>query len=160
MTWTIANHAAGSSHARQPRSGKPGLCLLLCACLVLSAVVPFTVARAENGRDFAGQYALSGVVESNGTVSAMLTLRIVNYSGHDIWGARVLLAGTRTVIADNIGFANHAHQVIRTAVTVPSREFARWQHGPALAVEWREADGSLARRPVELLRAAAIADVK
>lgn len=130
--------------------------LLFCAC-----TAPFTVARAENGRDFAGQYQLSGVVESNGTVTAMLTVRIFNYSGQDIWGARVQLAGPQqTVIGDNIGFANHTHQVIRAVVTVPATEFARWWHGPALTVEWRQTDGSLARRPVELIRAAAIGEVQ
>jgi hypothetical protein len=83
--------------------------LLLCACQA-----PFSAARAENGRDFAGEYNLSGIVESNGTVNAILTVRIVNYSGHDILGARLLLTGSQTVIADNIGFANHGQQVIRT----------------------------------------------
>lgn len=121
--------------------------LLLCACLAALPAV-----RAENGRDFAGEYALSGIVESNGTVTAMLTVRIFNYSGHDIQGARLLLAGSQTAIADNIDFANHARQVIRTPVTVSSREFARWRNGPVLAVEWRDSDGSLARRPVELHR--------
>jgi hypothetical protein len=125
----------------------PGLRLLLCVCLTACSA-----AHAEHGREFAGQYALSGVVESNGTVSAMLTVRIVNYSGHDIRGARLQLAGSGMVIADNIGFANHTHRVIRTPVSVPAREFALWRHGPELEVEWRETDGSLARRPVELLR--------
>ena len=127
---------------------------LVCAC-----VAPFSAVRAENGRDFAGEYTLSGIVESNGTVSATLTVRIANYSGHDIQGARLLLAGSGTAIADNIGFANHARQVIRTPVTIPSREFARWRNGPVLAVEWRDIDGSLARRPVELHRAPVMPEV-
>ena len=115
--------------------------------------------RAENGRDFAGRYMLSDVIRSNGTVSAMLTVRIVNYSGHDIRGARVLLAGSGTAIADNVGLANHASQAIRAAVTVSSLEFAHWRSGPPLVIEYRETDGSLSRRAVELIRTAAIPEV-
>jgi hypothetical protein len=130
------------------------LWFLPCACLV-----PFSVVRAENGRDFAGEYTLSGIVESDGTVSAMLSVRIVNYSGHDIQGARLLLAGSQTAIADHISFANHARRVIGMPVTVSSREFARWRNGLALAVEWSDIDGSVVRRPVELHRAPVMPEV-
>lgn len=132
-----------------------GLFLLFCV-----SIAPFPSARAENGRDFAGRYTLANIVEVNGTVSAMLTVRIINYSGRDIQGARVLLAGSRTPIADNVGLANHANQTIRVAVTVSSREFAHWRSGPHLSVEYRETDGSLSRRAVELMRAAAIPEVR
>jgi hypothetical protein len=131
------------------------VCFLLCACLS-----PFSAVRAENGRDFAGEYALSGIVESNGTVRAMLTVRIFNYSGQDIQGARLLLADAQTAIADNIGFANHARQVIRTTVTITSGEFVGWRNGPVLMVEWRDSDGSVMRRPVELHRAAVMPEVQ
>jgi hypothetical protein len=130
-----------------------GLFLSLFACLV-----PFSAARAEGDRDFAGEYTLAGVVESNGVVSVMLTVRIANYSGQDIRGARLLLGGSGTLIADNIGFANHARQTIRNPVTIPSREFARWRTSPTLVIEWRKMDGSVARRPVELHRVPVIAE--
>ncbi len=117
----------------------------------------------ENGRDFGGQYAVSNVVESDGTVSAMLTVRVMNHSGRDIQGARLLLhAGApETVLAENVGFANHAPKVVRAKITIPAGEFARWQRrGPALAIEWPDADGTMARRTVELIRVPAIAEEK
>ena len=134
---------------------------LMWLCLLCSvSLAPIPSAWAENGRDFAGQYTLTDVVSSNGAVSAMLTVRIVNYSGRDIQGARVLLAGTPTPIADNVGLANHANQWIRVAVTVSTRELAHWRSGPHLTVEYREIDGSLSRRAVELIRAAALPEVR
>ena len=132
----------------------------LVFCVVCLFFVLPTAVRAENGRDFAGQYTLSDVIKSNGSVNAMLTVRIVNYSGHDIQGARVVLAGLGTVIADNVGLANHASQAIRIAVTISSRDFAHWRSGPPLTVEYREIDGTLSRRAVELIRTAAIEEVR
>jgi hypothetical protein len=117
-------------------------------------------ARAENGRDFAGQYVLSGPVVSNGTVTAMLTVRIFNFSGHNVLGARVLLAGSQTVLADGIGFNNHDRHVIHMLISVPSQEYAKWKHGPPLTVEWVGMDGALSQRPVELIRAVAISEVR
>jgi hypothetical protein len=130
---------------------------LLSVSLMLC--VSLTAIKAENGRDFAGQYALSDVMESNGMVSATLTVRLHNYSGHDIQGARLLLhAGApETVLADNIALANHAHKVVHAKIAVKAEEFNRWQRrGPMLTVECKDADDIIARRPVELIRALAI----
>jgi hypothetical protein len=125
-------------------------CLLLCVAILV---------QAENGRDFAGQYAVSHVVENNGTVTATLTVRLINYSGRDLREAQLLLQGgaLRKVLAEHIGFANHTHTVVRATVVVRASEFVRWQRrGPMLTVEWVQDDGTAAHRPVELIRAATI----
>lgn len=154
----VADRSGGAhprAHIRQLLSHPAAICLLICSFLF-----PFKIGRAEDGRDFAGQYAISNPVESNGTVTAALALRIVNYSGSDIQGARILTEVSGIVIAENVGFSNHTHFVIRTVVTLPAPEFAEWQQGPRLVVEWHDTDGSLVRRPVELLPSAAIPEVK
>jgi hypothetical protein len=71
---------------------------MLSVCfLLLGAVVSFV--GAENGRDFAGRYALSDVLVSNGLVSATLTVRLHNYSGNDIQAARLLLHAGAPMLA-------------------------------------------------------------
>jgi len=130
-----------------------GVCCLLLLCEAA------TLIRAENGRDFAGQYWLSDVVESNGLVSATLTVRLHNYSGSDIQAARLLLhAGAPgTILADNIALANHAHQVVRAKIAVRVEEFNSWRRrGPMLAVEWQQTGDTVTQRPVELIRALSI----
>jgi len=131
------------------------LSVFFCAGFLTSVIV-----RGENGRDFTGQYVFSGVVANNHTVNAMLTVRIVNHAGHQITGARVWLGGTGMIVADNLSLAWHASQVIRVPITISSREFARWRQGPPLTVEYREADGAVSRRTVELIRTETIPGVQ
>jgi hypothetical protein len=85
-----------------------------------------TLMKAENDRDFAGQYALSNVPESIGLVNATLTARLHNYSGHDLRGARLPHAGPpETVLADNVAYANHAYKAIRARATLTRKSLLR-----------------------------------
>ena len=122
-------------------------------CLSLAVLL------AENGRDFAGQYAISNVVENGETVNTTLTVRLINYSGRDIAGARLLLqadppAARETALATDLALANHTHKTIRADITISKAELDRWQRGapPHLAAEFADGDGRLVRRPVELVR--------
>jgi hypothetical protein len=112
--------------------------------------------RAEPGRDFTGQYVISGVIADHHTVNAMLTVRIVNHASHAVLGARVWLGGTGIVVADNLSFADQGSQVIRIPVTVSTVEFHRWSPAPPLTIVYREADGSVSRRTIELIPTALI----
>jgi hypothetical protein len=113
--------------------------------------------RGENGRDFAGQYAVTNIVESADAVRATFTLRLGNYSGSNIAGARILLEtgepGKSFLLGENIAVENHSHNRIQVEIVLSHREFERWQRGgqPHLAVESADQNGHSVRRPVELI---------
>ena len=66
-------------------SNPPLAARVLTVCILFGAwFVPSITVHAENGRDFAGQYTLSDVINSNGTVNAKLKVRVVNFSGRDL----------------------------------------------------------------------------
>jgi hypothetical protein len=125
--------------------------LLLCGCL---AMLP-----GEGGRDFAGQYSIANVVESGETVNATFAVRLLNYSGRDVSGARLLLLQDappmhESLLAVNLDLAYRSHTVIRAEIVAPAREFERWKQGgqPRLALEIAGEDGLVRRHPVELMR--------
>jgi len=139
---------------------------LMSWCLFL--FFGLTILQAEGGRDFAGRYAISNVVDNgDNTENATLTVRLFNYSGHDIAGARLLLlAGppgpVETEISAHLTLSNHTDQKVQADVSVPAPELDRWQHGasPRLAMEFTGDDGQLIRRPVELVRDPILAEAQ
>ena len=115
--------------------------------------------NGEGGRDFAGQYSTTNVVESGETVNATLAVRLFNYSGRDVSGARLFLFSDappmrEVLLALNLDLAYRSHRAIRAEIVVPAREFERWKQGgqPRLALETAGEDGLLRRQPVELMR--------
>ena len=129
------------------------LCSILFLCGGL-AMLP-----GEGGRDFAGQYSTTNIVQSGETVNATLAVRLFNYSGRDVSGARLFLLPDapprdEVLLAVNLDLAYRSHGVIRAEIVVPAREFERWKQGgqPRLALEIAGEDGLMRRQPVELMR--------
>jgi hypothetical protein len=116
------------------------------------------IASAEGGRDFAGRYAISNIVESDHLASATLTVRFFNYTGADIKEAHLLLIDplghSETELAVNLRLGNHSHKKIRTDVSVTASELHRWQKGssPQLVLEYQDDSGQEIRRAIELLK--------
>src|SRR5690348_6346968 len=65
------------------------LSLSVCLSIFTLAVAAPDAARAADGRDFAGHYDLTNVVDDGVQVKVTLGLQLYNYSGTDLKGAVV-----------------------------------------------------------------------
>src|SRR5947208_4240777 len=150
------------SFRRRCRSGS--VCLSLspwCALLILTGVF-LSVSRplaAADGRDFAGSYQLTDIVDQGDTVLATFTTRVFNYSDADVSDATLVLdsrlvSGQTYWSFPSVSIANRGSVRLRCAVTIPRAEYNLWQQGsrPNLHVDTANADGTSLRRMVELTR--------
>lgn len=133
--------------------------------IAIGLLLSLAFLHAENGRDFAGQYALTNIVESADSVRATFTLRLGNYSGRNVAGARIFLEtgipGKSLLIGDNIAVENHSHNRLQMEIILSPAEYERWRHGgqPHIAVESADQNGHGVRRMVELSREPFIPEV-
>src|SRR5262245_4302422 len=61
--------------------------LVVAVIRVLGTASP----RAEDGRDFAATFEIRDVAEAAGEVALTLTVEVANYSGDDVYHARVVI---------------------------------------------------------------------
>ncbi|MFL6450656.1 MAG: Ig-like domain repeat protein [Bryobacteraceae bacterium] len=148
--------------ATLPHSYLRRCCTISSLSLVLAISVLLSVSRplaAADGRDFAGSYHLSDIVEQDDTVSATFRSRVFNYSDAEVADAAVVL-DSRLVLSQtycsfsSISIINRGSVRLRCAITIPKAEYNAWEHGarPNLHLDTSNADGTSLRRIVELTR--------
>jgi hypothetical protein len=113
---------------------------------------------AVDGRDFAGFYQSTNVVDQGSVVSLKFSTRIFNYSDMEVIGAYVSLDDALR-LAIYAAFQNvhidHGGQVILTAdITVPVLEYQSWERGarPNLSIMYQDSFGNVFTKLVELVR--------
>ena len=137
---------------------KTSCCLVVSSLFIALLLYGTGSALAENGRDFAGSYAVTNETDWGEDVSLTLSLRIVNYSGADVTDALLTLDDPLfldEVYAD-LGVIDVAYRrqvVVSKDIVLPFEEYQRWREGqpPQVQLEYLTADGNPARRPVELM---------
>ncbi len=111
---------------------------------------------AKDGRDFAGSYSVSNVVEQGDQMTLMLQVRLFNYSDADLKQAVVTL---RTHPASALAqfqpvklWRNRGEVKLAQQVVIPRHEFELWQKGtqPALFVVYHDANGHRWERFVQV----------
>lgn len=117
--------------------------LVLVAALLLLPIAGL----AKDGRDFAGTYNVSNVVEQGDQMVLTLQVHLFNHSDADLKQAVVTLharpAATLAEFQPVKLWKNHGEVKLAQQVTVPRREFESWQKGgqPALFVVYHDATG-------------------
>ncbi len=127
----------------------------ILACLILLAV---STAAAKDGRDFAGFYEVSEVVEFVEEFQVTLTVRVFNYSGTEVDDATIMLEDSFLPgepygsFITPVYFQDRASVRLSDRFTIPRREYEGWQEGrtPRLTIEFMDANGNTIRRPIEL----------
>jgi hypothetical protein len=136
------------------QTGSPSVLLWIALACLLIASPPVL---AQEGREFAGFYALSDVIESGDVCLLTLHLQVFNFGAADVnYGTitlkdSLLLAASYgsypAVFLPAGGFAR-----LTADVLVPARLYQEWQQGgqPRLSLEFKAADGSPLWRRIEL----------
>jgi hypothetical protein len=134
---------------------------LWCGLLILTGVL-LSGSRplaAADGRDFAGSYQLTDIVDGGETFLVTFTTRVFNYSDADISDAKVVLdsrvvSGQTYCSFPSVSIANRGTVRLKCAITIPKPEYNAWQQGarPNLNVDTANPDGTSLRRSVELTR--------
>lgn len=126
---------------------------LLAGLLLISAATVWS----ENGRDFAGFYQLTNVVQAGDSYQFTFTARVFNYSGADVSNASLNLNDSNDPTATyatftNVSIAANNSAAVTASVTVPSREYNLWQQGgsPNLAITFSDANAQDHLERVEL----------
>ena len=113
-------------------------------------------ASAKNGRDFAGFYNVSNVVDQGNQVAFTLRVQVFNHSDADVKQAVLTL---RESPGGELGafqpvklWRNHGEVRLTQQFVVPKHEFERWHKGsqPALMVVYRDAQGQRYDRFVQV----------
>ena len=145
-----------SSHCtRRRRRGKPRGWVIALSL----ALAAWGLALALDGRDFAGQYDLTGIVEHEEDVSLTFSAGIANVGDVEVPAAIVRLEDELDpgiVYAEFLSVAllrGAKPTRLSSAVTVPRRAYEAWLDGvpPRLVVDY-ETPGGRVQRTVELVR--------
>jgi hypothetical protein len=126
--------------------------LLVSLALVLSAVT----ASAKNGRDFAGFYSVSNVVDQGDQIFVTLRVQLFNNSDADVTRAVLTLrenpGGPLGTFQPVKLWRNHGEVRLTQQFMVPKHEFERWHQGvqPALMVVTHDENGQRHDRFVQL----------
>lgn len=113
-------------------------------------------ASAKNGRDFAGFYNVSNVVDQGNQVAFTLRVQVFNHSDADVKQAVLTL---RESPGGELGafqpvklWRNHGEVRLTQQFVVPKHEFERWHKGsqPALMVVYHDAQGQRYDRFVQM----------
>jgi hypothetical protein len=140
------------------QSLRPGSVPLLAGVLLLvTLVVPANV-PAEDVRDFAGFYKVGEITDLGDQVTLPLTVRIFNYSGAEVIGARIILEDSlvpgedRGSFAATVDLPDRESAAASDTFTVPRHEYEQWQEGahPWLRLEFTDAAGTKQRAAVAL----------
>ena len=134
---------------------------LRCALLILAGVLlsAWRPLAAADGRDFAGSYQLTDIVDQGDFVLARFTTRVFNYSDADVSDATVVLEsglvpGQTYWSFPSVSIVNRGSVRLRCEIKIPKAEHNAWQQGarPNLHVDTANPDGTSLRRTVELTR--------
>jgi hypothetical protein len=135
-----------------PYALKHSVLLLAAAVLLLP-----TAGLAKNGRDFAGVYNVSNVVEQGDQIVLTLQVRLFNYSDVDLKQAVVTLrvshpAPLRSQFQPVKLWRNRTEVKLAQQVVIPRREFELWRRGtqPSLFVVYNDAKGQRWERFAQL----------
>ena len=129
----------------------------MLACLILLAL---STAAAKDGRDFAGFYQVSEVVEFVEEFQVTLTVRVFNYSGTEVNDATIMLEDSFLPGEPYGSFITPVYFQDRESVrlsdrfTIPRREYEDWLEGgtPSLIIDYMDANGNTIHRPIELVQ--------
>lgn len=134
---------------------KASVCSRAAVMVSLGLMLAIT-ATAKNGRDFAGFYSVSNIVDQGNQVSLTLRVQLFNHSDADVKQAVLTL---RESPGGELGafhpvklWHNHGELRLTQQFVVPKREFQRWHKGaqPALVVVSRDAQGQRYDRFVQM----------
>ncbi len=113
---------------------------------------------AVDGRDFAGFYELTNVVEDPHLVTFTFTERTFNYSGEDVAEATIILENS--LFLDeyaaflDVWIPDQGAIRLQGDLIIPREEYDFWQQGasPSLVVEFQDGDGNWRRQGIELVQ--------
>ena len=105
--------------------------------------------HGKDGRNFGGQFSITGMTEVNNRVHVTLTLQMFNYSGQDLQQAAVTIreshpaSGVIDIFNPIAVWRNGKSITIAKQVTITREEYLHWtSHGqPNVSVAYRAADG-------------------
>jgi hypothetical protein len=115
---------------------------------------------AKDGRDFAGYYSLTNVIQESSGVKLTLTVQVFNYSDADIKQASMVLyhSGPGMIVNGSFPpvklFHNQTDVRLSQEFIVSLDDYRRWQNGmvPRLTVHFTGAKGSEQNRSIQLSR--------
>jgi hypothetical protein len=130
--------------------------------LLLALALATSAAIAKDGRDFAGQYALTKTGEQGEQVQVTLVLHLMNYSGTDLEQAVIAVHPSPPGPEQPVAFAaagywrNASDVVASRGLTISRDEYQRWRRSqPDVFIVYtddrgreRRAWAQLSRRPV------------
>jgi hypothetical protein len=117
-------------------------------------------AVAKDGRDFAGHYSLTNVIEKGSQVELTLALQLFNYSGADLQQAVVTVRssppgpGVLATFAPIKLWRSGSEVVVRQQLTIAREEYLHWstRTQPAVFIGYSDEDGHAYRRWAQLSR--------
>jgi len=131
--------------------------------LAVLAMATFSVALiqgpafSKDGRDFTGFYELTEVQDLGLDATMTLAVRLFNLTGRHVSGATVtlqdsVLLGTTYATFAGSDIPENGSTVLTANVQVPRNEYDLWLAGgtPRIEIEYRNVDGKVVRRIVEL----------
>ena len=126
-----------------------------CVIALLIFWTPLSV-TAEDGRDFAGFYAVSDVTLGD-QVSLQFDIEVFNYSGADVADATVRLddpsqTGVSYYMFSLVSIPYRDFGRVSAYLTIPQSEYDSWQQGnlPTLGISFFDTAGNLIERPIEV----------
>jgi len=144
-------------------SRRTGLLLLPVFVLVLALALP---SIAVDGRDFAGFYAVSNVVDLGDKVQLRMSVQLSNFSAGDLQSPVVALMNSGPANTAPIGsFPALKHLkagrdvILHQQFTVSKEEFKQWDmrgRGPRVVVIFRDSNGGVVERGVQISRRPAL----
>lgn len=133
----------------------------VAATLVLASLAFIAdMSRADNGRDFAGEFAIvsQDAIDSQNML-VTVRLRVQNVSGNAVSGAKVELVSDPvgldgTAFSGPLTLADRDIAVLEGSFTVPAEQAARWVEAgrPAFRVTYTDLSGNTWQRPVEAIQ--------
>jgi hypothetical protein len=126
-------------------------------CLLLSAVLVARTARAANGHEVSGVYAIQQADTTGNNVS--VTLHVVLSSSTDATlqsknvSLRSALSNTTQTLSASFTIPAHGNADFTASASISGAEYKLWQEGgtPMLVLSLQSLDGSEFTRTVELL---------
>ena len=126
-------------------------------CLLLSAALMARTARAANGHEISGVYAIQQADTAGSDVT--VTLHIILSSSTDATldsrgvALRSTLSGTTQTLSASFTIPAHGNADFTASVSISGAEYKLWQEGgrPTLVVSFKALDGTEFTRTVGLL---------
>jgi hypothetical protein len=134
--------------------------LLLATCFLWAGFMVLKIgpAYAVDGRDFAGFYELTNIVDQGNVVSMKFAARIFNYSETDVIGAELALEGPTLpeayALFPSVRIDYQGSVLVAAQVSASGWEYDQWSQGgsPRLNITYFDADKNVISRLVELVR--------